>query len=130
MVAAPQATGSGACWPGSSVAAVACELPSARQGGMMAGNSALRVAITGANGNLGRKLIAAFLASPDIAAIHAIDRDVAGLSPHDPRLSPIQADLRGPALLDALAGMDAVIHLAAQNPIRTPHGKMRALPLT
>ena len=30
--------------------------------------------------------------------------------------SPIQADLRGPALLDALAGMDAVIHLAAQNP--------------
>ena len=47
----------------------------------MAGNSALRVAITGANGNLGRKLIAAFLAAPDIAAIHAIDRDVAGLSP-------------------------------------------------
>jgi len=82
----------------------------------MAGNSALRIAITGANGNLGRKLIAAFLAAPDIAAIHAIDRDVAGLSPHDPRLSPIQADLRGPALLDALAGMDAVIHLAAQNP--------------
>jgi nucleoside-diphosphate-sugar epimerase len=32
------------------------------------------------------------------------------------RLFPIQADLRGPALLDALAGMDAVIHLAAQNP--------------
>jgi dTDP-4-dehydrorhamnose reductase len=27
---------------------------------MMAGNSALRIAITGANGNLGRKLIAAF----------------------------------------------------------------------
>jgi nucleoside-diphosphate-sugar epimerase len=82
----------------------------------MEGKAARRVAITGANGNLGRKLIAAFLAAPDIAAIHAIDRDVAGLSPHDPRLSPIQADLRGPALLDALAGMDAVIHLAAQNP--------------
>ena len=83
---------------------------------MMEGNSALRVAITGANGNLGRKLIAAFLAAPDIAAIYAIDRDVAGLSPHDARLFPIQADLRGPGLLDALAGMDAVIHLAAQNP--------------
>jgi nucleoside-diphosphate-sugar epimerase len=53
---------------------------------MMAGNSALRVAITGANGNLGRKLIAAFLAAPDIAAIHAIDRDVAGLSPNGARL--------------------------------------------
>ncbi len=82
----------------------------------MNGNVALRVAITGANGNLGRKLVAGFLAAPDIAAIHAIDRDVAGLSTHDPRLSPIQADLQGPALLDALGGMDAVIHLAAQNP--------------
>jgi nucleoside-diphosphate-sugar epimerase len=83
---------------------------------MMAGNSALRIAITGANGNLGHKLIAAFLAAPDIAAIHAIDRDVAGLSAHDSRLFPVQADLRGPVLLHALAGMDAVIHLAAQNP--------------
>jgi nucleoside-diphosphate-sugar epimerase len=83
---------------------------------MMAGKSALRIAITGANGNLRRKLIAAFLPAPDIAAIHAIDRDVAGLSPNGARLFPIQADLRGPALLDALAGMDAVIHLAAQNP--------------
>jgi nucleoside-diphosphate-sugar epimerase len=82
----------------------------------MNGNAALRVAITGANGNIGRKLIAALLAAPEIAAIHAIDRDVAGLSPHDARLFPIQADLRGPGLLDALAGIDAVIHLAAQNP--------------
>jgi nucleoside-diphosphate-sugar epimerase len=83
---------------------------------MMAGNSALRIAITGANGNLGRKLIAAFLGAPDIAAIHAIDRDVASLSLHDARLFTIQADLRGPGLPDALAGVDAVVHLAAQNP--------------
>ena len=82
----------------------------------MAGNSALRVAITGANGNLGRKLIAALLAAPDIAAIHAIDRDMTGLSADEARLFPIQADLRGPGLPDALAGIDAVIHLAAQNP--------------
>ena len=82
----------------------------------MAGNSALRIAITGANGNLGRKLIAAFLGAPDIAAIHAIDREMGGVSPHDARLFPIQADLRGPALVDTLVGMDAVIHLAAQNP--------------
>jgi nucleoside-diphosphate-sugar epimerase len=34
----------------------------------MKGNTALRVAITGANGNIGRKLIAALLAAPDIAA--------------------------------------------------------------
>ena len=52
----------------------------------MKGNAALRVAITGANGNLGHKLIAAFLGAPDIAAIHAIDRDVAGLTPHDARV--------------------------------------------
>ena len=83
---------------------------------MMKDNAALRVAITGANGNIGRKLIAALLAAPEIAAIYAIDRDVAGLPPHDARLFPIQADLRGPGLFDALAGIDAVIHLAAQNP--------------
>ena len=83
---------------------------------MMKDNAALRVAITGANGNIGRKLIAALLAAPEIAAIHAIDRDLAGLPPHDARLFLIQADLRGPGLFDALAGIDAVIHLAAQNP--------------
>ena len=82
----------------------------------MESKAALRVAITGANGNIGRKLIAAFLAAPEVAAIHAIDRDVAGLAPHDGRVFPIQADLRGPGLADALAGIDAVIHLAAQNP--------------
>jgi nucleoside-diphosphate-sugar epimerase len=83
---------------------------------MMKGNAALRIAITGANGNIGRKLIAGLLAAPDVAAIHAIDRDVAGLSPRDARVFPIQTDLRGPGLSDALAGIDAVIHLAAQNP--------------
>jgi nucleoside-diphosphate-sugar epimerase len=82
----------------------------------MTDKAAFRVAITGANGNIGRKLTAAFLAAPDIAAIRAIDRDVAGPPLRDVRLSAIQADLRGPALPDALAGMDVVIHLAAQNP--------------
>ena len=36
---------------------------------------------------------------------------MASLAPHDARLFPIRADL-----LDALAGVDAVIHLAAHNP--------------
>ena len=70
----------------------------------MAGDFALRIAITGANGNLGRKLIAAFLAAPDIAAIHAIDRNVAGLSPQDARLLPIQADLRAPGTRERACG--------------------------
>jgi nucleoside-diphosphate-sugar epimerase len=77
----------------------------------------LRVAITGANGNLGRKLIAAFLNAPEIAAIRALDVDVTGLSAFDSsRLVPVKVDLRGPALDDAVAGMNAVVHLAAQNP--------------
>ena len=77
----------------------------------------LRVAITGANGNLGRKLIAAFLKAPEIAAIRALDRDAASLSAvGDPRLVPVTVDLRSPTLDDALAELDAVVHLAAQNP--------------
>jgi nucleoside-diphosphate-sugar epimerase len=86
------------------------------KGKMMNGNAALRVAITGANGNIGRKLIAALVAAPDVVSIHAIDRDVAGLSLQDARLFTIQTDLREPGLPDALAGIDAVVHLAAQNP--------------
>jgi hypothetical protein len=38
---------------------------------MMAENSALRIAMTGATDNRRRELIAAVLRAPDIAAIHA-----------------------------------------------------------
>jgi nucleoside-diphosphate-sugar epimerase len=83
----------------------------------MAADNLLRVAITGANGNLGHKLIAAFLNAPEIVAIRALDVDVTGLSAFDSsRLVPIKVDLRRPALDDAVAGMNAVVHLAAQNP--------------
>jgi nucleoside-diphosphate-sugar epimerase len=82
----------------------------------MTQRSGLRVAITGANGNLGRKLIAAFLKAPEIAVIHAVDRDVAGLSSEASRVIPVTADLRRPLPADALAALDAVVHLAAQNP--------------
>ena len=95
----------------------------------MAGNFALQVAITGANGDLGRKLIVAFLAAPDIAAIHAIDRDVTGLSADEARLFPIQADLRGPGLQDGLPASTRSFIWPRRIPIRTPHGKMRARPL-
>src|ERR1700722_3954871 len=82
----------------------------------MTQRSGLRVAITGANGNLGRKLIAAFLKAPEIAVIHAVDQDVAGLSSEASRVIPVTADLRRPLPADALAALDAVVHLAAQNP--------------
>jgi NAD(P)-dependent dehydrogenase (short-subunit alcohol dehydrogenase family) len=77
----------------------------------------LKIAITGANGNLGRKLISAFLKAPEIAAIRALDRDTAGLAAlGNPRLVPVTVDLRDPTLDDAFARLDAVVHLAAQNP--------------
>jgi nucleoside-diphosphate-sugar epimerase len=83
----------------------------------MQADEPLRVAITGANGNLGRKLIAALLKAPEIAAIRALDRDAAGLAAlGNPRLEPVTVDLRNPGLDNALAGLDAVVHLAAQNP--------------
>jgi hypothetical protein len=95
----------------------------------MRGNAALRIAITGANGNIGRKLIAAFFAVPDIAVIHAIDRDVASLAPHDARLFPIRTDLRGRCCWMRLRAWTQSFIWPRRIPIRTPHGKMRALPL-
>ena len=97
----------------------------------MKGNAALRIAITGANGNIGRKRSPLFLAATDIAAIHAIDRDVASLlPPMTGACSQSGLILRGPVLLDALAGVDARHSFGTRRiPIRTPHGKTRALPL-
>ena len=95
----------------------------------MACNSALRVAITGANGNLGRKLIAAFLAAPDIAAIHAIDRDVAGLSPMTRACSQFRLIFEGRDFSTRLRVFTRSFIWPRRIPIRTPHGKMRAPPL-
>lgn len=76
-----------------------------------------RIAITGGAGNLGSKLVAAFLADPACERITVLDRAVAGLA-DDPRVTGEVADLRDRdgGWRDAVAGADAVVHLAAENP--------------
>ena len=76
-----------------------------------------RVLVTGAHGNLGRKLVAHLAASPWCAGVVAADRIEPDAAPH-PRIRPVAVDLsrRSPALDDAVAGVDAVVHLAARNP--------------
>src|SRR5689334_12730323 len=78
-----------------------------------------RVLITGANGNLGRKLIAALLASTRYEAVLAVDIAHPVDAPDDPGLKRITADLArrdDRRWIEAVHGVDAIIHLAAQNP--------------
>ena len=79
-----------------------------------------RIAITGAQGNLGRKLIAAFDAARWCHSIVAIDRaSPDGGFPGAPKVSAVQADLtdrRDRRWTEAIGAADVIIHLAAQNP--------------
>ncbi|BCP53636.1 NAD-dependent dehydratase [Kaistia sp. 32K] len=80
----------------------------------------MRIAITGGNGNLARKLIAGLGAEPWCEAIVALDRRFDPIdAPEHATVACVEADLRQPddrRWLDAVASVDAVIHLAAQNP--------------
>jgi nucleoside-diphosphate-sugar epimerase len=75
-----------------------------------------RILVTGANGNLGRKLVAHLAAAPWCSGVVALDRDARALD--HPKVRPAAVDLtrRSPALDDAFAGVDAAIHLAARRP--------------
>jgi nucleoside-diphosphate-sugar epimerase len=77
------------------------------------------VLITGAGGNLGRKLTGRLLAGGRYGRVLAVDRPGHAPAADDPRVSPVEADLKDVndgRWRDALAGVDGVVHLAAQNP--------------
>lgn len=74
----------------------------------------MKVLVTGANGFLGQRVVAALLsAGHEVAAAVRSPARAHGLGQHD-RLELRQADLRVDPLDDLLAGVDVVIHLAAQ----------------
>jgi len=78
------------------------------------------VLVTGAEGNLGRKLIAGLLGQEWCERVVALDRRLpTASSPSSAKVQWVEGDLARPAgssLRDAFAGVDAVVHFAAQNP--------------
>ena len=78
--------------------------------------SPFRVLVTGANGNLGRKLVAHLAAAPWCSGVAALDIAAAAFA--HPKVRAVALDLARPSPgLDAIcAGVDAAVHLAAQRP--------------
>jgi nucleoside-diphosphate-sugar epimerase len=78
------------------------------------------ILVTGAGGNLGRKLIAGLVGQDWCERIVALDRAIpSGASEGLDKVRWVEADLGGAtasALRDAFAEVDAVVHFAAQNP--------------
>lgn len=74
------------------------------------------VLVTGANGNLGRKLVAHLAADARFSRVVALDLAPADAS--SDRVLPVAVDLSrpSPALDAAFVEVDAVVHLAARNP--------------
>jgi nucleoside-diphosphate-sugar epimerase len=78
-----------------------------------------RVLVTGAQGNLGRKLIASLAASDWCESIIGVDRRIDPSVPSSDRITFVEADLLDPhdsRWRDAVKRADAVVHLAATNP--------------
>jgi nucleoside-diphosphate-sugar epimerase len=78
------------------------------------------ILVTGAGGNLGRKLIAGLVGQGWCERIVALDRAIPPTASNGPdQVQWVEGDLAGAAssdLRDAFAGVDAVVHFAAQNP--------------
>ncbi len=69
------------------------------------------VAVTGAAGHLGRRVVAAALADPDVERV--VGLDVVRVAPsHDARWAPASVDLAADDLGPVLDGVDTVVHLA------------------
>jgi nucleoside-diphosphate-sugar epimerase len=77
------------------------------------------VLVTGARGNLGQKLIAHLLAQDWCERIVAFDRSAPASATGVDRVRWVEGDLADPSDVrwhEALAGVDAAVHFAAQNP--------------
>jgi nucleoside-diphosphate-sugar epimerase len=77
------------------------------------------VLITGAQGNLGRKLIAHWVAGSWCERVIGVDRAIGQDVAEDSRVRMVEGDLTDPRdrrWRDALTEADAVVHLAARNP--------------
>src|ERR1700709_86053 len=76
-----------------------------------------RVAITGACGSLGRKLVESCVRAPWCDEVVALDiRAWDGASDKVTSVVADLADRQDRRWLDALRGVDAIVHFAAQNP--------------
>ena len=70
-----------------------------------------RVAITGASGLVGERLVAALVVDPEIAHIVAIDR-VGATATRSAKVTTIVADLATAKMDSHLAGVDTLVHMA------------------
>ena len=73
-----------------------------------------KVAVTGAAGPVGRRLVALLLGDPSVESVVAIDRRA--VDPSD-RVRAHQVQLKGDNLDPILAGVDVVCHLAGSDPL-------------
>lgn len=71
---------------------------------------AYRVAITGASGQLGTRVLRKLLEDPELTEVRAID--LAPPTVRDPRVLHLRKDIRGVGLEELFEGCEAVFHLA------------------
>lgn len=84
------------------------------------------VAITGASGLLGRRVVDELINREGITRVVGLDRRAPrGVS--SPRFLHRPADVTDPAIVDALQGIDVVVHLATRLQPRPDEATMRAL---
>lgn len=69
------------------------------------------VAVTGAEGGIGRRLVDLLLDAPETTRVIGIDV-AAPDGPARPHLERLRMDVRDPALAERLSGVDVVVHLA------------------
>jgi len=91
--------------------------------------SGATVAVTGASGSLGTALVEALAASPDVKRVVAIDPSPPPGAKSRRAVTWRTGDVRDPAVSAALAGADAVVHLAADRAADSDPSQRRALNL-